>query len=99
MGGPYVACSEEQWARLESAIMRLGIEYRRLRKENEALARALAERERELERLQAEGQRRATMTTDTAHFVAMREQIQQRIDDLLSKIELAELATLLGRKD
>ncbi|MBN1424800.1 hypothetical protein JXA88_09610 [Candidatus Fermentibacteria bacterium] len=87
----FLKVSAERWSHLESLVSRLGTECHRLQRENVALARAVADREQEILRLRSTHQEQALVHEGVTRFLSVKEQVQERIDDLLARIDLAEL--------
>ena len=90
MGAAYLRMPEERWTRFETLVSRLFIECRRLQRENQALVRATAEREHEIAQLRAAQQQQTETERDVRHLLSAKEQIQERIDDLLARIDLLD---------
>ena len=94
MSATHLRIPEDRWTGLESLIVRLGLECRRLQRENHALTHAIAEREQEIAQLRADHHAHGESQRDVAQLLSAREHIQERIDDLIARLDLAEVPLL-----
>lgn len=76
---------------MESLVARLGLECRRLQRENHAFARVIAEREQEIALLRAGQREYDEMQKDVARFLSARDHILARVEELLTWIDMTEL--------
>jgi len=81
----------QKWIRLEKLISSLRSRIARLSEENFELHTRIESVERELERIRAFQIDTDTHREELEHFIVHRDRIRDKIDDLLSRLEVLEL--------
>lgn len=92
----YLRIPLSEWASLEALVSRLGSECRRLVKENQALRRALAAREEEVRHLRTQGEEDSRKRLQLAVLLSTKDKIEERIEDLLARLDLYQIASSAG---